>query len=176
MFWRFENTVPGNLTFRETVHMKLLLIWFTAKLFLESNNILFLEFKTFSDGLKENVNTALQPRVPIVSTLCQFVCLECRTFPQSGPDPAQIGFEAISVPTRSICSKLLSISFHETTTRGLRKEGKKEKTKHRRRRKINQAQTAPDWGCRSLTDRDGDVHTLKKAHFDSRVTFLSISL
>lgn len=70
------------------------------------------------------------------------VCLSVfRAFPQSGPDPAQIGFEAISVPTRSICSKLLSISFHETTTRGLRQEKKKKKQTAQK----NKPDTNRDW-------------------------------
>lgn len=49
---------------------------------------------------------------PQLSSPLSFICLcVCRAFPRSGPDPAQIGFQAISVPTRSICSESLSVFF-----------------------------------------------------------------
>lgn len=117
-------------------------------------NSCVVKFKTFSDYLVHH---------PQLSSPFSFnslsVCLSAsvsRAFPQSGPDPAQIGFEAISVPTRSICSKLLSISFHETTMRGLREERKKKNTQTAQKNKpdTNMAGLSLSLTCRQ---RERDV-------------------
>lgn len=115
--------------------------------------------------------------VLLVSTLCQFVCLHLWVGPSRSL--AQI---LLKLDLKPLVSQLEAYvpscwAFHFTRRRWGGWEKNEKKRTRRRRRKINQTQTWLDWVCRSLADREKETshHALKKANFDFRVTFLSIS-